>query len=538
MANSKLARGADEGPRVIIIGAGLAGIATAIALKEQLKFDRFTIYERSASPGGVWRGCGVDIPAHWYSLSASLNPNWSSFLPSQPEIRAYIERVFVEQNLGAHTAFHTEVLSADWDAEQQVYHVLLEDTAHPGKRWRVDANAVVQAVGGFQEPVFPTDLPGAENFKGPVWHSARWRHDVPLQGKRVAIIGNGCSGAQIVPTISQDPTIEVINFCRSGQWYVPRNQYEYPGWVKWVFGNVPLVMKLHRSFIMARAMTQYMEETAPAKYHKQLLPDYPPGCRRIVVDPSYLASLHRPNVSLEWEAIESIVEDGLKLKSGTVVPVDVIVFGTGFSVKQTKLNIRGSNGQTLQEYYASQGGAAAYLGSNVPGFPNFFTLLGPNSAVGHASVVFMEEVQIQYAMELLKPVIQGKAKSFEVRQDVTARYDAWLQNRIMLSVWNQCHSYYRGDGKDGKNVVLFPGPVSLMWWLARKVDWRKYKAVGDEKFRQQRRRAKVAKYGLLLVLLASGVAWSGHGDEVIALSKNAGEFAQGLVQWISSKLYP
>ncbi|KAI0039316.1 FAD/NAD(P)-binding domain-containing protein [Auriscalpium vulgare] len=500
----------SEEPRIVIIGAGLGGISTALALKTQLKFEGFTIYEKGSGVGGVWRentypGCGSDVPAHWYSLSTALNPNWTSYYSSQSEILAYWQDLWTRHSLAAHTSFSTEVVSATWDASRQHYDVLLEDRTTGAQRTE-RANVVVWAAGGpFQEPLYPKDLPGAANFKGPVWHSARWRHDVELKGKRVGVIGNGCSAAQFIPVISEEPTVEVINFCRTPQWYVPR--YDYSASVKWIFAHVPFVMKAYRAFVMATSdirylalrrtgtriqrqarekLTQYVKETAPEKYHAQLIPEYPPGCRRMIIDPSYLASLHRPNVDLNWTGIDSIVEDGIRLKTGEVIKLDVIILSTGFSLVPPRLDIRGSKDVLLSEHFKAHEGAAAYLGLSVPGFPNFFMLPGPNSGGGHASLIFVEEVQIQHALQLIKPILQHKAQSFEVREDVTNKYNKWLQEGLAKTVWTHCTSYYRGDNKDGKNVTNFAGPVTLFWWLARKPRIADYIATGAEVFLSQR----------------------------------------------------
>ncbi|KAI0064568.1 FAD/NAD(P)-binding domain-containing protein [Artomyces pyxidatus] len=519
-----------KGVRVIIIGAGLAGIATAIALKTQLNFDNFTIYEKADAVGGVWQentypGCGSDVPGHWYSLSTAPNPAWASYYPAQPALRAYWHGLWARHALAAHTRFRAEVVAAEWEPARALYRVAVEERGEGAKgveRREVEAEVVVWAVGGFQAPHVPAGLRGVDAFRGEAWHSARWRHDVPLAGKRVGVIGNGCSAAQFVPKISEDPSTEVINFVRSPQWYVPRAQYDYPEWVKWVFAHVPLAMWAYRAFIMAsldfnyvvfregspaqniarKRLTEYIERMAPKEYHDQLIPKYPPGCKRMIVDPSYLSSLARPNLNLEWTAIDEIVEEGIKLKTGEVVPLDVIIFGTGFELLPPRLEIKGTKG-TLSEYFKAHGGAAAYLGLAAPTFPNLFMLLGPNSAGGHASVIFVEETQLQHALVLIKPIIEGKAKSFSVREDVTDRYNQWLQDRISRTVWNSCHSYYRADGQSGRNIAIFPGPVTLFWWLARRPRLADYHAVGAERFLRERRLQTLEWWVFVGVLAAS-----------------------------------
>ncbi|RXW18729.1 hypothetical protein EST38_g7127 [Candolleomyces aberdarensis] len=252
--------------------------------------------------------------------------------------------------------------------------------------------------------------------------------------------------------------------------------------------NFVLFNKKNKYFVeMARkALTQYIKYKAPKEYVDKLIPSYAPGCKRLIIDPGYLKALHRPNVSLRWDPIESIVEEGIKLKSGEVVPLDVIIFGTGYSLEVVDLNIRGSEGTTVKDYYGTKGGPAAYMGTCFPGFPNLFALLGPNSAIGHASVIFNEEAQIQHALQLVKPVVDGTAKSFEVKHEATDDYNEWLHKRLSTSVWTDCSSYYQLDGQGSKNVATFPGPVALFWWQLRKPRWEVFKAVGADAWERQR----------------------------------------------------
>ncbi|KAI0038078.1 FAD/NAD(P)-binding domain-containing protein [Auriscalpium vulgare] len=541
----------EEAVHIVIIGAGLAGIATAIALKKQLHFDDFTIYERQASVGGVWQentypGCGSDVPGHWYSLSNELNPRWSALYVSQPEIRDYYLDIWTRHGLAAHTVFGAEVVSAEWDSAAQQYDVEIEHGATRARERRT-ARVVVWAAGGFHAPVFPEDVPGVAQFKGPVWHSARWRHDVELKGKRVGVVGNGCSAAQFVPRISEDPSVEVVNFVRSPQWYIPRTQYKYPEWAKWMFAHVPLVMWAYRAYIMARndknylifrnadsaitklartEMTKYIKMNAPKELHEQLIPDYPPGCKRLIVDPSYLASLHRPNVSLNWTPIDHVVEEGLRLRTGETVPLDAIIFGTGFHLASSfappRLQIKGTEG-TLTEYWEKHGGGRAYLGLAVPTFPNLFMMLGPNSAGGHASVVFVEETQLGHFLQLIRPIVQRKALSFAPREEATVKYNAWLQSRLARSVWNYCSSYYRASGGQGRNFAIFPGPVTLFWLIARNPEWGDYDVVGGERWARERRAKRAARLivlsvlglllGLAVILFTAGV--KGHVHNIL-----------------------
>ncbi|KAG5734570.1 hypothetical protein E4T56_gene5522 [Termitomyces sp. T112] len=537
----------DQVPRIVIVGAGLGGISAAIQLKRQLGFQNFTIYEKATAVGGTWRdntypGCGSDVPGHWYSLSTDLNPNWSSHYVSQPEIRAYWEELYFKYDLPSQTQLGHMVVQSQWDSEAHLYHITVKEVA-TGQTKQIEAEIMINAIGGFMNPVFPKDIEGVEKFRGSVWHSARWRHDVDLKGKRVAVIGNGCSAAQIVPEISADPLVNVTNFCRTPQWYLPRGNYRYSSWIKWVFAYVPFVMRWYRNLIMARSdssylifrkdnrflvaaarwfLSSYIKKTAPKDLVQSLTPTYAPGCKRIIVDPGYLESLHKPNVSISWDAIKGIVEEGIELKSGKVVPFDVIVFSTGYSLESADLDVRGSKKYTIREYFASQGGPTAYLGTCLPGFPNFFMLLGPNVATGHASIIFSQEAQIGLAIQLIKPILAGKAKSFEVREEATDKYNKWLQNRLVRSVWTDCNSYYQAGGqKQTKIIATFPGPVGLFWWLTLRPRWNEFIGVGAEAWETEQRRAVVRRRILFvgLVAVAAGLGVWLQGKPLVNLVK-------------------
>ncbi|KAF9013992.1 hypothetical protein BDQ17DRAFT_434014 [Cyathus striatus] len=487
---------------VVIVGAGLAGITAGIQLKRKLGFNNFTIYERADAVGGTWRdntypGCGSDVPAHWYSLSTDLEPNFSRHYASQPELQNYWEKLWHNYDLVKHTRLSCNVTHAVWDAKEQRYHVTIKNRK-TGEEEHTDAEVMFWAVGGFQDPLYPEHLVGSlDKFKGTLFHSARWRHDVDLKGKRVGVIGNGCSAAQFVPLISKDSSVEVINFCRTPQWYAKQGNFAYPGWLKWVFAHIPFVLRWYRNMIMARMdvnflifrkanerllritrkmLESYIKSKAPKELVEQLIPKYTPGCKRIILDPGYLECLHQANVSLQWDGIADIVEEGLKMKTGEVVPLDVMIFGTGYSLVAPDMRVTGSSGETIYDYFERQGGATAYLGMCMPGFPNLFTILGPNVATGHGSAIFSEEAQINYGLQVIKPIIDGEAGWFEVTEEATERYNEWLQKRLSTSVWTDCRSFYRAEReKETKIIATFPGPVSLFWWLTLWPRWGDFK---------------------------------------------------------------
>jgi len=257
-------------------------------------------------------------------------------------------------------------------------------------------------------------------------------------------------------------------------------------------------------------LENYIRKTAPKEYHEKLIPKYSPGCRRVIIDPGYLECLHKPNVDLCWEAIDAIVEDGIQLKSGDLVPLDVIILATGFNTEGVNANMRGSDGRDLLDYFESKQGPSAYLGTCVPGFPNFFLLLGPNTATGHASIIFFEEVQIQYALRLMKPVIEGLASSFEIGDEATDAYNKCLEQWHETSVTKGCTSFYRWH-RNGKDFATFPGLSVYFYWLLRKTRWEDFKVVNGVKFESQRlgkslQWKKVTLGTILVVVLAVGLA--------------------------------
>jgi len=220
-----------------------------------------------------------------------------------------------------------------------------------------------------------------------------------------------------------------------------------------------------------------MKKMAPSQYHDKLIPNYAPGCKRLIVDPGYLKCLHKDNVDLNWDGIASFTESGILTKTGETIDFDVIIFGTGFDVLNTPIKVKGSSGQDLIAHWGETH-PEAYLGTTVPGFPNFFMLLGPNIATGHASVIFSEEAQINYMMRMVKPILDGKVDSFEVTFSASAEYNGEIQNRLQKSVWTNCNSYYRSGG-DGKVYATYPGPVTKFWWDTLIPKWGDYKVSGN-----------------------------------------------------------
>jgi len=264
----------------------------------------------------------------------------------------------------------------------------------------------------------------------------------------------------------------------------------------------PLTTPLRRR--RERASIEMIKRLVPEKYHKNMIPTYPMGCKRIVIDPDYLESLQRSNIDLEWDPITEITESGITTKSGKTYEFDIICYATGFDVEgSSSIVVKGINGLSMFDYFNQEGGPTAYMGTTTPGFPNWFSLLGPNTATGHASVIYSEEIQIDYAMQLIEPVIRGKAKSFVPKADATRAYNEYIQDELTRTVWTGCISWYRaGDARQGKLIATWPATLTYMWWLLRKPVWTDYETIGGEAW--VRRRRYLSAFKTAFELLAAG----------------------------------
>ncbi|QRV78305.1 flavin-containing monooxygenase/FMO family protein [Ceratobasidium sp. AG-Ba] len=494
---------------IAIIGAGIGGLTAAAYLQNKLGFYDYTIYERSTDVGGTWRVIclGTVLDQRSYNHFSKIlirgalvifphtgiqpNPDWEYVWASQSELQKYWRRVSAKHKLDSHIQYESEMVSAVWDEDKKHYTLVIRNTKTQETR-KVTAQVVISATGVLSQPRWP-DIPGRESFSGPMIHAEHWDHTVSLKGKRVAVVGNGCTGSQIVPEISKDDTMHVTQFCRTPQWYLPRPQTRVAPWVQWMFRHIPFMLKGFRWSLAAmfellywnmnkglvgrvvhycfeKMSIFYTKKMAPAKYHDQIIPDYPMGCRRVILDPDYLFSLNRPNVELEWGPISEIVTDGIVTKSGKKIDVDVICFATGFEIeKSLTLNVTGANGQTLSEYYKKEGGPTGYMGTTIPGFPNWVTMFGPNTTTGHASVLFAEEMQMDYVVQLLKPILNRQAKSFVPKAESSRSWNVWVQQQLSQKhVWGSCSSWYRAGGQQGKVVALWAGSTTHMWWSLRK----------------------------------------------------------------------
>lgn len=448
-------------PRVAVVGAGFGGIGMGTALRED-DLGEVTVLEKAARPGGVWRdntypGAACDVPSHLYSYSFAAG-EWSRRFAPQPDILRYLEGVAGDLPV----RYGTEVTSASWDDAAAVWRLATSDG-------EIEAEALVSACGQLSHPATP-ELPGLGSFTGPVFHSARWDHSVDLRGKRVGVVGSGASAIQFVPAIAPDAA-RVTVFQRSAPYVIPKTDRPYrrpasrlrarvartfwTGFFEFGALGFTAIKPFARVFALAHH-AQLRLQVPEAGLRSRLAPDYPVGCKRVLLSSDWFRALARPNVDVRTEKIVEVTAEGLRTADGVLHPCDVIVFGTGFRTQDflAPMRVTGRDGRELSEEWRD--GARAHLGVTVPGFPNLFVLYGPNTNVGSGSIVHMLECQIRYAREGIRR-LAGGARSVEVRPDVASAYDVEMQGRLGDSVWTECTSWYRTDS--GRITNNWPGTM-------------------------------------------------------------------------------
>src|SRR3954447_14060722 len=430
--------------KVAIVGSGFSGLAMAAELKRSGN-DDFVILERANDVAGTWRdntypGCACDVPSHLYSFGFAPNPEWSSTFSPQPEIYAYIRRVAEEQGLMPHVCFGIEVEQADWDDAEQVWRLKTSGG-------EIAAKAIASAAGPLSEPVIP-DIPGLRDFKGTVFHSATWNHDHDLSGERVAVVGTGASAIQFVPQI-QPKVAKLHLFQRTPPWIMPRPDRPLTKVEKRLYQRFPKLQIAMRNAIywgresfaipmlhhqLARViklagLRHLRHQVEDPELRAKLTPDYEPGCKRILVSNDYLPSLDKPNVEVVTDCIAEIREHSVVDVNGVERDVDTIILGTGFHVTDLPIaeRVRGADGRTLAEHW--DGSLEALRGTTVAGFPNLFLVLGPNTGLGHTSVVLMAEAQAGYIRQALEHMERVGVAAIEPRPESQTAWNAEIQRK-------------------------------------------------------------------------------------------------------------
>ncbi|OMC13597.1 NAD(P)/FAD-dependent oxidoreductase [Mycobacterium sp. SP-6446] len=470
--------------KIGIIGAGPGGLALGILLK-RAGFHDFTVFDREDDVGGTWRintypGLACDVKSHLYSYSFDLNPHWSRLWSPQPEILAYFERCADEYGLRPHLKLRTEIRSASWDDDTQRWCL----TAADGTRHHF--NVVVSAVGLFTRPLLP-DLVEQEPFTGTVMHSSRWDHAIPLEGKRVAVLGTGSTASQLVPELAKVAD-RVYSVQRSPTWILPKPDRHYTHRERWILAHVPFAKKLYRTRLWLRsesnisviehgsektqeftalALSMLEKAVADEELRRKLTPDHPMGCKRLVFSSDYLPALTLPNVEVVNSPARYLRTRSLVTEDGRERDVDVVVCATGYAAADYlgELDVSGEHGTTLREAWSD--GAHAYFGMAVPGFPNFFMLYGPNTNVGSNSVIFMLEAQARYIVRALKYLRRKRKTYIAVRPAALAEFVAKIDRWMVGTVWTtRCSNYFRAP--NGRVVTQWPRSARSFWGMTRR----------------------------------------------------------------------
>jgi cation diffusion facilitator CzcD-associated flavoprotein CzcO len=484
-------------PRVAIIGSGFGGICMAIRLK-RAGIHSFTILEKAERLGGTWRdntypGAACDSPSFLYCFSFEQKTDWSRKWAPQAEILDYIEHCARKYDLLRHIRFGCEVAAARFDADAGLWRIRTTNGE------TVEAEVLVSGVGQLNRPAYP-DLRGLDAFAGVAFHSARWDHGCDLTGKNVAVIGNAASAIQFVPRIA--PAVKRLTvFQRSANWMIAKNDRPYREWEKRLYGRFPWLTRLYRWWLwlgyemrfplfrrnafVSRLITRFSErnlreQVADAALQQALVPDYPIGGKRILISDDYYQTLNRDNVEVVTSPIDHVSGDAVVTRDGRRFPADVIIIATGFESTSflAPMRIEGLGGRALADAWRE--GAEAYLGLSVAGFPNFFMLYGPNTNLGHNSILFMIECQTAYVMQCLAALEARGLKYLDVRSDVMRSYNDWLRTMLAGSVWARTgKSWYKQA--DGRITNNWSGTTVGYWWRTRRPDLGFYRQQSRER---------------------------------------------------------
>ncbi|MEU6391341.1 NAD(P)/FAD-dependent oxidoreductase [Streptomyces sp. NPDC046939] len=483
-----------EHVRVAVIGSGFGGLGAAVRLRREGVTD-FVVLERADAVGGTWRdnsypGCACDVPSHLYSFSFAPNPDWPRTFSGQERIREYLEHVADTFRLRPHIRLNSEVTRARWDGERLRWVI---DTASG----TLTADVLVSATGPLSDPKVP-DMPGLDTFPGKVFHSARWDHGYDLRGKRVAMIGTGASAIQIVPAVQKEVG-HLTLFQRTPPWVMPRADRAITRAERWLHRQLPVTTQARRAVLwgirelQVQAFTKRPDELGlverlakrnmyraikdPALRAK-LTPTYRIGCKRILLSNTYYPALAQPNVDVVASGLSEVRGSTLVAADGTEAEVDAIVFGTGFHVTDMPIAERviGADGISLAESW--KGGMAALRGATAAGFPNFMTIIGPNTGLGNSSMILMIEAQLNYLADYLRQLrVLGGRVALTPRETAVTGWNNRVQDRMRRTVWNTggCTSWYLDE--NGVNTTVWPGTTTEFRQATRHVDVGEYEVL-------------------------------------------------------------
>lgn len=469
-------------PQIVIIGTGFAGIGMAIKLK-RAGIDDFVILERAADVGGVWRdntypGCACDVESHVYSFSFAPHPSWSRMFAPQAEIRDYLRRCADDFGVRGHIRFEHELLDATWDARAAVWRLETSKGA-------MQARILVSGMGALAEPASP-DVPGLARFQGETFHSARWNHAYDLTGRAVAVIGTGASAIQFVPQI-QPKVGRLTVFQRTPPWILPRMDRALTDKERARCEKLPLFQKLWRlrlyltrevygwsfrhPWLMKKAKQISLRHLGKAvkdpALRAKLTPQYEMGCKRILIANDYYPALTKSNVQVVTENIAEIRAKSVVTADGNEYPVDAIIFGTGFQVTTLPSTLRIHNEHGVSLRSALGPSPKAHIGTTVPGFPNFFMIQGPNTGLGHNSVVAIIEAQIALIFSAIRYLRRKPGAALSPTPLALERFIALVDAKTRGSVWTAggCSSWYLDATR--RNSTLWPRSIAAFRRVAR-----------------------------------------------------------------------
>ncbi|MFN8644156.1 MAG: NAD(P)/FAD-dependent oxidoreductase [Candidatus Binatia bacterium] len=479
--------------RIVIIGSGFGGLGLAIRLK-RAGIDSFTILEQSDSLGGTWRdnsypGAACDVPSMLYCFSFEQKTDWTRKWSSQSEIRQYMEDCARRNGILPHIRFGVRVAGARFDEASGAWTVRTAAGA------ALVADVLVSGVGQLHVPHVP-DIPGLDGFRGVQFHSARWRHDADLAGTRIGVIGNAASAIQFIPQIA--PAAQRLTiFQRSANWMVPRGDRAYSAFEHWLYGNIPGLVQLYRLWLWLRGelflypvmrrrpwavrtwteqARKHLEETVrDPQLRQRLTPDYPIGGKRVLIADDFFPTLNRDNVEVVTSAVARVTETGVVTADGRAHELDVLILATGFKTNPflASLRIEGLGGRTLEQDWAH--GARAYYGITVAGYPNFFMLYGPNTNLGHNTIIYMLECQMAYIIGALRALEAEDLRYLDLQPVMLDAYNAEIQAVLRGSAWAAAGDSWYKDA-EGHITNNWPWSTFAYWLRTRRFDRAAYRA--------------------------------------------------------------